>query len=331
MSTSVSAHRITVALTFLCTVFQTNAGAQTCPTNVPHLQGVWRTLPYLSPINPISANLLKNGKILIVAGSENDARNNSSGSESYRNAVWDPAGSTQDSITVQSIEYDVFCSGTAALPDGRSLVIGGTSDYSFKGDNRASIFDPGTGRFMQSQSMADGRWYATATTLGDGSIMAFSGIVSAGGANNRNVEIYDLRNAGAGWSAPVAAPFSPPLYPRMFLLPNGKVFYTGQGDGWSAKAWILDPSTKTWTASVATTMDRHYGSAVILPLLPPNYTPRIMNFGGGSPATETTEIIDLSSAIPTWTAGPSMSSGRIQMNAVILPNGKVLAEGGSVN
>ena len=56
-----------------------------------------------------------------------------------------------------------------------------------------------------------------------------------------------------------------------------------------------------------------------------------MNFGGGNPATDTTEIIDLSAVSPSWTPGPSMSTGRIQMNAVILPNGKVLAEGGSVN
>ena len=56
-----------------------------------------------------------------------------------------------------------------------------------------------------------------------------------------------------------------------------------------------------------------------------------MNFGGNSPATDTTEIIDLSVASPVWTPGPVMSTGRIQMDAVILPNGKVLALGGSVN
>ena len=56
-----------------------------------------------------------------------------------------------------------------------------------------------------------------------------------------------------------------------------------------------------------------------------------MNFGGGSPATSSTDIIDLSAATPSYTAGPNMSTGRIQMNAVILPNGKILAEGGSVN
>jgi hypothetical protein len=282
--------------------------------------------------------LLNTGKVLIVAGSENDSYNNSPGSESYRNAVWDPTGTTQSSITVQSIPYDVFCSGTAILPDGRPLVVGGTSSYGFTGEKRASIFDPATNRFLQSQNMADGRWYGTATALGDGRIMAFSGLRNASGSGTNNtVEIYDLKNAGAGWTAPVTAPFFPPLFPRLFLLPSGKVFYTGQGtgtspsDGSSPNGWIFDPANGSWTSSAATTIARFYGSAVMLPLLAPNYTPKIMNFGGGNPATATTEIIDLSSASPNWTPGPSMSSGRIEMNAVILPNGKVLAEGGSLN
>src|SRR4030095_14345967 len=119
-----------------------SALAQTCPTNVPHSTGTWTVLPYQMPINPISANLLPNGKVLIVAGSENDARNNSEGAESYRAAVWDPNGTNESSISVQNLTYDVFCSGTAALFDGRSLIVGGTSDYSFTGENRASIFNP---------------------------------------------------------------------------------------------------------------------------------------------------------------------------------------------
>ena len=49
------------------------AVAQTCPDNIPHVTGTWTVLPYQMPINPISANLLPNGKVLIVAGSENDA------------------------------------------------------------------------------------------------------------------------------------------------------------------------------------------------------------------------------------------------------------------
>ena len=91
-----------------------------------------------------------------------------------------------------------------SCPMDVAFVVGGTSDYSFTGDNRASFFDPATGRFVQSQSMVDGRWYATATTLGDGRIMAFSGLKLSGGTNN-TVEIY-----GIGTPEPVGAARVPP-------------------------------------------------------------------------------------------------------------------------
>jgi hypothetical protein len=66
-------------------------------------------------------------------------------------------------------------------------------------------------------------------------------------------------------------------------------------------------------------------------LTPPNYVPKVMIFGGGNPATTTTEIIDLSAATPAWASGPDMSKPRIEMNATILPNGQVLTVGGSLN
>src|SRR6201993_2367794 len=239
-----------------------------CPTNVPHITGTWTVLPYQMPINPISAHLLHNGKVLIVAGSENDVKNNSKGAESYRAAVWDPTGTNESSISVQNLTYDVFCSGTAALFDGRSLIVGGTSDYSFKGENRASIFNPATSRYVQSQNMVDGRWYATATALADGRIMAMSGLTQTGGTS-QTIEIYDLKNAGAGWNPPTSVPFSPPLYPRLALLPinrpGGKVFYTGHGSGGSsANAWIFDPNPTTgWTQSATISQNRSYGSSVL--------------------------------------------------------------------
>src|SRR5262249_6115030 len=245
-----------MACAVLCLV-PAGASAQSCPArNVPHLTGTWATLPYEMQINPISATLLGDGKVLIIAGSENDASNNAPGAESYRAAVWDPAGAPGSNIAVQSLTYDVFCSGTALLADGRAFVVGGTSDYSFKGDNRASIFNPITEAFQQSQSMADGRWYGTATTPGHGRILAFSGLGS-GGATNTTTEIWDMTRPGPGWTSPVAAPFTPPLYPRMFLLPNGRVFYTGQGSGTqNANAWFVDPATQAWTVSAATTRNR---------------------------------------------------------------------------
>src|SRR5262245_38015552 len=91
------------------------ARAQQCNGNDPNVTGEWVTLPYQMPINPISATLLRSGRVLIVAGSENDAKNNSVGSESYRAAGWDPTGTDQSSIVVQNLEYDQCLGCTAAL------------------------------------------------------------------------------------------------------------------------------------------------------------------------------------------------------------------------
>ena len=54
-----------------------------------------------------------------------------------------------------------------------------------------------------------------------------------------------------------------------------------------------------------------------------------MVLGGANPALATTELIDLSAPTPLWQPGPSMSQARIQLNATILPSGRVLVMGGS--
>ena len=92
------------------------------------------------------------------------------------------------------------------------------------------------------------------------------------------------------------------------------------------------PSTSQWSTVAATNTQswRGYGTSVLLPLTPANnYDPKVMIMGGNNPATATTEIIDLGAANPTWQYGPNMSQPRIEMNAVILPTGKILALGGS--
>src|SRR2546425_2306486 len=284
------------------------------------LQGQWTTLSYLMPINPIHLALLNNGKVLVVSGSGNLPTQTT-----FNAAVLDPQAGT---IVTQAVAWDMFCNGMVVLPDGRAFINGGTLQYDpFHGQQRSSVYDLTTGSFTDVQNMAHGRWYPTVTTLGDGRVMTFSGLTETGGTNTA-VEIYTV---GSGWSQEYAAGWTPPLYPRMHLLPNGNVFYSGSGPG----SRIFNTSAKTWSAVVASTNypnTRTYGTSVLLPLTPANgYTPRVMIMGGGNPATATTEIIDLSASTPQWQYGPSMSQPRIEMNATILPNGKVLAVGGSTN
>ena len=272
------------------------------------------------PINPVHIALMHNGKVLIVSGSGNVATETH-----YTAGIFDPSTGT---VTTQPIAWDMFCNGMIVLPDGRPFVMGGTLQYDpFHGEPRTSVFDPATGTFADLQNMAHGRWYPTATTLGDGRILVFSGLTETGGTNTA-VELYAV---GSGWSQEYGAPWTPPLYPRLHLLPNGKVFYSGSSTG----SRLFDASAHTWSAVVATTNfsgTRTYGTSVLLPLTPANgYAPRIMIMGGGNPATATTELIDLSASTPKWTFGPSMSQPRIEMNATILPSGKIIALGGSTN
>ncbi|HTC93549.1 MAG TPA: galactose oxidase-like domain-containing protein [Terriglobales bacterium] len=282
------------------------------------MQGQWSTLPYQMPINPVHMALMNNGKVLVVSGSGNVPTNTS-----YAAAVWDPQAGT---ITTQPLGWDMFCNGMTILPDGRPFVVSGTLQYDpFYGQLKTSAYDPVAGTFTDLQSMAHGRWYPTVTTLGDGRVMTFSGLTETG-ATNTAVEIYTV---GSGWSQEYVAPWTPPLYPRLHLLPNGTVFYSGS----TTSSSIFDPSTQTWTMNVAQTNysgTRTYGTSVLLPLTPANgYKPVVIIMGGGNPATATSEIIDLSAGTPQWVYGPSMSQARVEMNATILPNGKVVALGGS--
>src|SRR4051812_10270262 len=284
-----------------------------------NVTGNWSTLPYTMPINPVHVALLHNGKVLVVSGSGNVA-----GNTNYQAGLWDPQAGT---ITTQPVAWDMFCNGMVVLPDGRPLINGGTLQYDpFHGALNNSIYDPATNSFSDVQKMAHGRWYPTVTVLGDGRVLTFSGL-DENGNTSTTVEIYTVGN---GWSPAYAAGWTPPLYPRMHVLPNGKLFYSGS----TTQSRTFDAVTQQWT-NIATTRyssTRTYGTSVLLPLSPGNnYAPHVIIMGGGNPSTATTELIDISASNPAWVFGPNMSQPRIEMNAVMLPSGKILALGGSYN
>src|SRR5690349_11556019 len=283
-------------------------------TAQPNVTGQWQTLPTTMPINPIHVGLMHTGKILVVAGSENDSTQTV-----YRAAVYDPATGV---TTPQTIPWDLFCNGMTFLGDGRALIVGGNIHYyPFYGAKTTTIFDPLTEKFIQVQDMAHGRWYPSNTVLDDGGTVTFGGYTETG-PTNQTVEIYDVPT---GWSPEYPAPFLPPLYPWLHLLPNGLLFFSGA----TTNSHYFNPATATWQTNVATTIytgERTYGSSVLLPMsAATGWKPRVMIMGGDNPATATAEVIDLSVASPAWRSLPSMSGPRIDMNAVILPTGKILA------
>jgi fibronectin type 3 domain-containing protein len=92
----------------------------------------------------------------------------------------------------------------------------------------------------------------------------------------------------------------------------------------------LDPNgTGAWT-SVANLQftNRDYGCSVLYD------DGKVVFFGGGDPPTDTAEVIDLNAATPAWRYTQSggtqtkMLAARRQINATLLPDGKVLITGG---
>ena len=325
------------------------------PVSTASKFGQWSTLSYTMPINPVHATLLRTGKVLIVSGSGNDPNNAFpvNTNPDYEAAVWDPQAGT---ISRQRVSWDMFCNGTSVMADGRVLINGGTASYGalavvrgqsdtpFTGLPNSSIFDPTTETFSIADGpnqgiTAHGRWYPTLTELGDGRMMSTSGLDENGFTNNTS-EIY---TPGQGWSPEIAGnpsglydpsfTFGFPLYPRMHLLPSGQVFYAAP----SSATLVFNPSSQSWSFLAWTiyggpVAERTYGSSVLLPMTPANhYNPKVLIMGGDNPATNTTEIIDLGQLTPKWQQGPPMAQARVEMEATLLPDGKVLISGGSAH
>ena len=231
---------------------------------------------------------------------------------------WDPAN--QSVSILSKAGYNIFCSGHSFLADGTLFVAGGHIS-NFVGLPRASTYNPFTNAWSNLPDMNASRWYPTTTVLANGDVLVVSGQIDrlTFGVNTLP-QVFQV--ATGTWRDLTGAQLAQDLYPMMLLAPNGKVFNAGP----DTMTRYLDTSgSGAWTF-VATRAGgvRDYGSAVM-------YAPgKILVMGGGQdPPKNTAEVIDLNAASPGWRAVGSMAFARRQINATLLPDGKVLVTGGT--
>ncbi len=261
--------------------------------------GQWSAV-FPAPFVEVHLHLLPTGKVLSF-GFEGDPQ------------VWDPATGSFTAIPAPSL---LFCAGHDFLPDGRLLVAGGhlSDDHGLPNTN---IFDPVTGSWQVGPPMARGRWYPTNTTLPDGEMLTIGGRDESGTV----VTVPEVWN-GSGWRRLTTASLEMPYYPRMFVAPDGRVFYAGEEP---QSRYLSVAGTGSWTNGPVRryTPWREYGSAVM-------YEPgKILYVGGGDPPTNTAEIVDLNQPNPAWAYTAPMAFARRQINATLLPTGDVLVTGGT--
>jgi hypothetical protein len=300
-----------VALGVIATLPQATAQTSADPATV----GRW-SAPFAIGVKGIHSTVLGNGKVLLfsypVQAVGSDAR------------VWNPASGGTTDVSL-AWARDIFCAGHSLLPDGRVFITGGhvhAGPYGL-GVKNNDFFDPASGSFSPAPMLSEERWYPTNVTLGNGRVLIFGGLKN-GPENIKalTVEAYDP-SGNAITTLPSSADKGLGNYPRLHLLRNGKIAWTNQ-----ARTQLFNPETNGWTAS-ALTSGGGRGESFASVLLPGST--KILRFGGpdgSGGATAGAEIGDFSTSTPTWRPTGSMSTGRVWVNPVLLPDGKVLAVGG---
>jgi hypothetical protein len=310
----------------------------------PSVIGKWELLPYNSEVLAVHAAVLPKDKVLFFAGSGNstvrfnspDFGNTSKGI--WCSVVWDYKVGAQFFFpntlhTSNGKVVDFFCGGESFLPDGRLIEAGGTEQYDpFHGRRDTLLFDLKTQQWKATGSMADGRWYPTLITLGNGNILAASGLSATGGGNT-TLETYSAKT-GKWQTLQGSAPL--PLYPHLFLLESGKTFYSGgRMDSGDVQPAVIDitktPFTMTGVIGLSDSGLRNQSASV---LLPPAQDQKVMIIGGGpqdeSDATGKVDVINFKDAAPKYHPAASLHFPRQHLNAVLLPNRKIFVTGGSL-
>jgi hypothetical protein len=274
-------------------------------TNVIGQWSLVKPLPYF----PVHTHMLATGKVMIWLGdggvSGNDPRS------------WDPANQSVSILSKPG--FDFFCTGHSFLANGTLFVAGGHISINV-GLSRASTYNPFTNAWTNLPNMNAGRWYPTTTVLANGDVLVVSGDINLTIGVNRLPQVFQV--ATGTWRNLTNAQLAQDLYPMMLLAPNGRVFNAGPT---ATTRYLNTSGTGAWSF-VATRVGgvRDYGSAVM-------YAPgKVLVMGGGqNPPKNTAEIIDLNAASPGWRAVGSMQFNRRQLNATLLPDGKVLVTGGT--
>jgi len=313
-------------------------------TGAPSAVGRWTVQDYTMPIRAMHSTVLKTGKVLLIAGSGSNQANFDAGS--FKAAIWDPVAG---SFAVLDIPEDMFCSGHVTLADGRVLIQGGTKSYptvagkeDYGGLRSTYVFDPDTLEFTKLGDAEDGHWYPTLTQLGNGDVWMAGGL-KEDAEGSVTTEYFDTANMT--WlpeqnaKAPQNFQFWG-LYPHMFLMRNGNLFYSGGhvfGDarpGSAGGASVYDPRTGVVT-DVPGLRSKDYRDQAASVLLPPAQDQRVMITGGGNinrnqPGIALTDLIDLKKAAPAYTPGPNLPGlGKMYLNATTLSDRTVLLTNGS--
>ena len=265
-----------------------------------------------------SSTLLPDGRVLIVcgfgaAGPADEAELFEPSTGTFRSLPFDPR---------------ILCTGTL-LRSGKVLVAGGqTANFPATSTSTAELFDPATGIFQMTGSMAVARSGHTATLLPDGRVL-----VAGGWTNNGITQAAEIYDPATGLFLLTGDMTVPRSGHTSTLLANGKVLVAGglsqpDGDG-VATAELFDPRSGTFSLTGSLVVARSGQTATLLP------SGQVFFVGGVPGPTDdnlsvqidpTTEIYDPLTG--RFSNAGMLMCPRINQSATLLSNGTILIVGG---
>ena len=278
-------------------------------------QGV--TLP--GPHARHTATRLLNGRILLVGG--------------YSGAnvslvevdLFDPmTGSITAVAPLHTSRHD---HSATLLRDGRVLVVGGYNPQQ-QWLTDAEVYDPLKNTWTVVPPLYSHGTAHTATRLKDGGVLIVGGGVADGVCTER-AEVFDPQTNS--WTEVSSLP-APRTGHTADVLNDGRVLVAGGGDARGlpvgGDAFIYDPKANRWTVTAPMVKQRSYASSVQLK------DGRVLVAGGiaadGVPVWHVIANVEIyDPASNTWSVAASLSEARYAYVLSLLPNGQVVAIGGT--
>ncbi|MFN7982384.1 MAG: galactose oxidase-like domain-containing protein [Vicinamibacterales bacterium] len=311
-----------VALVAAVSMWRTTGRAATPPVSLAK----W-TAPIGLPLVPVGAAILPTGNVLFWASNQT---NNFTANGNTQTVIFDPSTNSSFAYNITQTAHNMFCPGTAMLPDGRLLINGGYDAP------KTSIYNPATNSWSTAATMNLARGYNGSTLLSDGTVLTLGGGWS-GGSSAKAAEIFT--KAGT-WRTLSGVPDSTEFMingtysswqnsAHYNLIPtgNGQVLLASPGPN---MFWINPNGNGSYSAAgprgddgpAFSTNTVMYEAGKILKVGGSTWNT------GGMAANSSAYIIDTTQGAATVTRLPNMAYARGHHNSVVLPNGQVIVIGG---
>jgi N-acetylneuraminic acid mutarotase len=229
--------------------------------------GAWTATGSMgTPRQSHTATLLPNGQVLVAGGCSIDNVSNEcvpiATAELYNPATG--AWTTTESMSVSRSDHTA-----TLLPNGQVLVAGGCAAIVNSAciyTASAELYNPATGAWTATGSMATARQFHTATLLPNGQVLVAAGVIDTPTDSVYAITSAELYNPATGTWTTTGSLNHERYNFTATLLPNGQVLVAGGEDNVNTTptAELYNPATGTWTYTGSLHNKRSLHSAVLL-------------------------------------------------------------------